>query len=190
MKDVIKNLLDQQVVMAKQIADQQQLFNQQISAQNQQMEQQQQALSQIISQIKEIGIKPGKQHPYSSSLAEKGDESPNFLLVSDNDSAKKNIDTEIPHRSPMLFNPRIEFPQFDGTNPRGWVKKCSKYFNLCKTPSQQKVELASLDMIGKAETWYNGYSLGRQHVIWEDFVVDVCARFRDELGSQVVQDFN
>ncbi|KAJ8440801.1 hypothetical protein Cgig2_000689 [Carnegiea gigantea] len=80
MEDVIKNLLDQQAAMAKQIADQQQLINQQISAQNQQMEQQQQAFSQILSQIKEVGIKQGNQHQNPSSLAEKGDESPNFVL--------------------------------------------------------------------------------------------------------------
>lgn len=80
----------------------------------------------------------------------------------------------------MLFNSKIEFPQFDCRNPTGWVKKCSKYFNLCRTPSHQKVELASLYMIGKAEIWYNNYALGRQNVLWEDFVVDVYARYRDE----------
>jgi len=90
----------------------------------------------------------------------------------------------------MLFSPEIEFPQFDGRNPREWVKKCSKYFHLCRTPSQQKVELASLHMVGKAKTWYNSYVLGRQNVLWEDFVVEVCARFRDELGSCVVDEFN
>jgi len=82
------------------------------------------------------------------------------VLVPDNDSTKYGVGAEILHKSPMLFNPRIELSQFDGTNPTGWVKKCSKYFNLCKTPGQQKVELSSLYMVGRAETWYNGYSLG------------------------------
>ena len=45
-------------------------------------------------------------------------------------------------------------------------------------------------LVGRAEIWYNGYALTRQNVIWEDFVVDVCARFRDELGSQDVEEFN
>ena len=31
----------------------------------------------------------------------------------------------------------------------------------------QKVELASLYMVGKAETWYNDYVFGRQKVLWE-----------------------
>jgi len=27
-------------------------------------------------------------------------------------------------------------------------------------------------------------------VDWEDFVVNLCARFRDEIGGQVVEEFN
>jgi len=93
-------------------------------------------------------------------------------------------------RPSITYNSRIEFPQFDGTNPRSWVKKCSKYFSLCKTPENQKVELVSLYMIGRAETWYNGYALVKHHITWEDFVMDICARFRDAIGSQVVEEFN
>ena len=52
-------------------------------------------------------------------------------------------------RLSVMYNSRIEFPQFDGTNPRSWVKKCSKYFSLYKTPENQKVELASLYMVGR-----------------------------------------
>ena len=44
-------------------------------------------------------------------------------------------------------------------------------------------------MVGGAETWYYGYSLERQNVIWEDLVVDVCSRLRDEMGSQFVEEF-
>ena len=51
------------------------------------------------------------------------------------------------------YNPKLEFPKFDGSNVRVWVKKCCKYFDLCKIPNDQKVDLASLNMIGKAETW-------------------------------------
>ena len=127
------------------------------------MEQQQQAFSQILNQIKEVRARQGKQQQILSISTGEGDENPNFVLIPDNDSAKKGVEAE--NKSPMSFNPKIKFPQFDGTNPRGWVKKCSKYFNLCKTPSQQKVELASLYMIGKAEIWYNGYSMGRQNVL-------------------------
>uniref|UniRef100_A0A803N696 Uncharacterized protein n=1 Tax=Chenopodium quinoa TaxID=63459 RepID=A0A803N696_CHEQI len=51
----------------------------------------------------------------------------------------------------MGYIPKLEFPKFDGSNPRVWIKKRCKYFTLCKIPDDQKVDLASLNMIDKAE---------------------------------------
>ena len=45
------------------------------------------------------------------------------------------------------------------------------------------MELASLCMVGRAEGWCNGYTMNRHNVAWEDFVMDVYARFLDELGG-------
>ena len=195
MEDVLRNLLEQQTNLARQFTEQQQQLNLQISAQNENIEQQQHAFNQMMNQIKEIRVHQGKQTPYvfpSSGDGDKDlDEMPNYILIGNKGSEASNKKAELENSTrSMLFNSRIEFPQFDGVNPRGWVKKCSNYFNLCKTPSQHKVELASLYLIGKAETWYSGYALGRQAILWEDFVVDVCARFGDELGSHVVEEFN
>jgi len=95
---------------------------------------------------------------------------------------KKASDMEQVVRPPMMFYSRIEFPQFDGSNPQSWVKKCSKYFSLCKISQNQKVELASLYMVGRVAIWYNGYALTRHNIIWEDFVMDIYARFRDDLA--------
>ncbi|CAO2820179.1 unnamed protein product [Amaranthus hypochondriacus] len=33
---------------------------------------------------------------------------------------------------PLGFMPKLEFPKFDGTNPNEWIRKASKYFELCK----------------------------------------------------------
>ena len=35
---------------------------------------------------------------------------------------------------PLGYVPKLEFPKFDGSNPRIWIKKCCKYFSLCKIP--------------------------------------------------------
>ena len=72
----------------------------------------------------------------------------------------------------------------------GWIKKCTRYFGLCKVHDSQKVDLASLYLKGSAETWFVNYILGRKGVSWEDFVVDIYTRFNDNLGSKVVEDFN
>jgi len=40
---------------------------------------------------------------------------------------------------------------------------------------------------GRAETWYSSYSLAKTNVSWEEFVVHVCARFKDEMAYRVVE---
>lgn len=62
--------------------------------------------------------------------------------------------------------PKLEFPKFDGFNPRVWIKKASKYFELCKIQDDQRVDLASLHMIDKAENWVGSYLDVRKNVDW------------------------
>ncbi|CAO2832271.1 unnamed protein product [Amaranthus hypochondriacus] len=67
---------------------------------------------------------------------------------------------------PLYFAPEFEFPKFNGQNPNEWIRKCNKYFDLCKIPDDQKVDFASLHMTNKQPhrllvTWlYNHWLLG------------------------------
>jgi len=88
------------------------------------------------------------------------------------------------------FLPRIEFPVFDGSNPRVWIKKCSRYFSLCKIPEPQRVDLASIHLKGRAEVWFSSYIAVKKNVEWDEFIMDVCGRFKEDLGCRVVEDFN
>uniref|UniRef100_A0A803MQL7 Retrotransposon gag domain-containing protein n=1 Tax=Chenopodium quinoa TaxID=63459 RepID=A0A803MQL7_CHEQI len=90
----------------------------------------------------------------------------------------------------LSYNPKLDFPKFDGNNPQLWIKKCCKYFTLCKIPEEQKVDLASLNMTGKAEGWITSYLSIRSSVDWQDFVIDVNGRFKDEKSMNVVEEFN
>ena len=58
---------------------------------------------------------------------------------------------------PLGYTPKVEFPKFNGANARTLVKKCVKYFSLCKIPEDQKVDLASLHMLDKTEVWVSNY---------------------------------
>ena len=35
-------------------------------------------------------------------------------------------------RNALHFNQKAEFPSFDVANVRNWIKKCVKYFSLCR----------------------------------------------------------
>ena len=74
----------------------------------------------------------------------------------------------------VQYNPKVEFPYFDGHDPKGWIKQCIRYFGLCKIPDGQKVDLASLHLKGAAEIWFGSYITGRRGLTWEEFVVDLC----------------
>ncbi|VFQ74355.1 unnamed protein product [Cuscuta campestris] len=89
----------------------------------------------------------------------------------------------------LNFNPKLEFPRFDGSNTRNWIKKAGKYFNLCKIPEEQWVDIASLYMIDKAENWMSSYLSFRKFVSWHEFIIDLSARFRDDKGHNVVEQF-
>jgi len=110
---------------------------------------------------------------------------------------KRNGESSPPPIFPVIqggtniqFNPKVNFPSFDGTDSKSWIKKCTSYFGLCRILDNQKVDLASLHLKGSAEIWFGSYIMGRKGVTWEEFIVDVCARFRDDLGSKVVEEFN
>lgn len=72
------------------------------------------------------------------------------------------VNTNSPHSDPSFENggvgnafkflPKIEFPVFDGSNPGNSVKKCGRYFSLCKVSESQRVDLVSIHVVGKAET--------------------------------------
>lgn len=87
-------------------------------------------------------------------------------------------------RNNLQFDPKVEFPSFDGKDPKGWIKKCTRYFGLCRINKDQKVDLVTLLFKGPAEIWFGSYIIGRRHVTWDEFIVDICSRFRDNyLGS-------
>lgn len=88
------------------------------------------------------------------------------------------------------MNPKLEFPKFDGSNPRNWIKKCCRYFAFYRVPNEQKVNLASLYMVDRAESWVTSYLSVRGHVYWDNFIIYLVARFKDIKSSNVVEQFN
>ena len=52
------------------------------------------------------------------------------------------------------------------------------------------MDVASIHLVGRAETWFTSYIAVKKQGDWSDFIVDVCSRFKEELGSKVVEDFH
>ncbi|KAL4348329.1 hypothetical protein GQ457_17G014550 [Hibiscus cannabinus] len=88
------------------------------------------------------------------------------------------------------FRPRLELPFFEGENPRGWVRKCQKYFALFEIPEEHKLEIASMYLEGRAEIWFDGYIMQKHRATWHEFTADLCHRFSDKNCSDIIEEFN
>ena len=67
------------------------------------------------------------------------------------ETRQTSVNSDIQGGNIAQFNPKIEFPTFDGTDPKGWIKKCTRYFGFYRIQDTQKVDLASLYLKGLAE---------------------------------------
>ncbi|VFQ67546.1 unnamed protein product [Cuscuta campestris] len=141
------------------------LLEQQLASQNQKIEEQQKMLEKIMEMMEKSS---SNEHRYNSEVTgmERGE------------------------KNPFKFVPKVEFPVFNGSNPRNWIKKCARYFSLCKIPEEQRLDLASIHLVGKAETWFASYITVKKGIGWDEFIFDLCGRFKDELDSKVVEEFN
>jgi hypothetical protein len=57
------------------------------------------------------------------------------------------------------FAPKMNFPRFNGKNPRIWKDKCQYYFQLMNIPESMWATAASLHMDDNAENWLQVYKL-------------------------------
>ncbi|CAH9104642.1 unnamed protein product [Cuscuta epithymum] len=140
-----------------------------VSSLEQKLEEQSLVLGENLQMMKD----KKKQNPKSPEgfiRHENADEESENLYREDN---SKHGNTS--HSRTFGFSPKLEFPSFDGNNPKVWMKKCLKFFNLCKISYEQRVDIASMYLVGKAESWFHIYIVGKTQVVWEEFIIDLCA---------------
>ncbi|WVZ96404.1 hypothetical protein U9M48_042044, partial [Paspalum notatum var. saurae] len=92
----------------------------------------------------------------------------------------------VSHRSSFL--PKMEFPKFDGDNPRLWWDRCEMYFEVYAVADSLKTRFAALNFSGAAATWLQTVEhKGRVHD-WDLLCKLVFSRFdRDQYQLQLRQ---
>ena len=70
-----------------------------------------------------------------------------------------------------------DFPRFDGSNPKIWVKKCESYFDVYVVPTEYWVKLATMNFGGSAAFWMQSIEADLRKCSWEDLCKDVVGRF-------------
>lgn len=82
--------------------------------------------------------------------------------------------------------PKVDFPRFEGENPRQWLRKCHKYFVVNPMPNCDQIVIAAMYMDGPADNWYLDYVEGKENMLWEQFSEMVLSRFQNSGGDNIV----
>ncbi|KAK6159411.1 hypothetical protein DH2020_006725 [Rehmannia glutinosa] len=116
-------------------------------------------------------------------------EGTNFKIQQQSPRSRTPIDQQGMHIINPL--PKIDFPRFDGTQPRSWILKCNGYFKLITNiPDHQKVTLASMHFEGKTAHWYQNFNTKQVELTWAQFVEIVSSRFEELKEARIIGEFD
>jgi hypothetical protein len=86
--------------------------------------------------------------------------------------------------------PKLSFPEFDGTDPDGWIRKAEKYFDLVGVSSEEKVQLAILYIKGKVEFWWRSTGCITANLPWHKFCSMITTRFNEVSHYEAIGQFH
>uniref|UniRef100_A0ACD5Y2I1 Uncharacterized protein n=1 Tax=Avena sativa TaxID=4498 RepID=A0ACD5Y2I1_AVESA len=91
--------------------------------------------------------------------------------------AREGSSSRFPHP------PRVDFPLFDGENPRAWRLKSEAYFQVCTMHLDNWVNFAAMYFVKDALAWLQASVAHLQFPVWKDFADNICTQFgRTELS--------
>ncbi|CAL1409313.1 unnamed protein product [Linum trigynum] len=95
-------------------------------------------------------------------------------------------------RRPSIVDPypRRELPYFSSSDPQVWVSKCNEIFMLYSILEDQKVDLISYYLEGRAHTWFEGWSSRRFPLLWGNFVDGLLRWFGSQVQTNVIATCN
>jgi len=73
--------------------------------------------------------------------------------------------------------PKMQFPTFDGSNPRIWIDRCDNYFNIYSISENLQVPAAVMHLEGNAAKWWQAYKQNHTVSTWKNFCQVVQAKF-------------
>ncbi|KAL3504670.1 hypothetical protein ACH5RR_034511 [Cinchona calisaya] len=112
----------------------------------------------LLNLSKEKGVSESLKSPRSGEVS----------IGSKHGEPSRSNQSQIDLRGGHKF-PKIDFPNFDGMNPREWIRKAERYFQLHGIEKEQQVAVAELYLQGKADVWFQGFANGRERITWEEF---------------------
>lgn len=73
--------------------------------------------------------------------------------------------------------PNLEFPKFDGTNPKIWIKRCENFFDVCEVRDCHWVKMATMNFVSSDAFWIQYIEANLRNFSWKDLCQAVVERF-------------
>jgi len=86
--------------------------------------------------------------------------------------------------------PRVDFPLFDGENPRAWRLKCEAYFQVCTMHPDTWVNCAAMYFIDDALAWLQSTEAHLHYPVWKEFADSICVQFGKAEFQHHLRSFN
>lgn len=86
--------------------------------------------------------------------------------------------------------PKVEISDFNGENPRNFIRKCEKYFRFYSIAEEEQIEIATMRFGDIADNWLQGWVSDQTNSSWSQFSKDLCERFGEKSSMEIVAEFN
>jgi hypothetical protein len=83
--------------------------------------------------------------------------------------------------------PKINFPVFDGSNPKLWQKQCEDYFDVYATEEIVWIKAATMHFHGVAARWLQSIEPRLHSLSWRQFCRFIHDRFGHQQHKLVIQ---
>lgn len=85
---------------------------------------------------------------------------------------------------------KLDFPKFNGENPRLWLGKCTRYFTCNKMNDFNKLRLVTMSLEDVVDNWFVDYMDDKPNLTLEEFTRLVLNRFLNPNGGSLLAQFN
>lgn len=90
-----------------------------------------------------------------------------------------------------LSKAKLSFLDFDEHNPRSWLRRCTKSFDLYQVEDREKMTYMAIHLKDYVDSWFDSYIMDHGgRVSWAQFCFDVCKRFGNTRPVEIVAEFN
>lgn len=88
---------------------------------------------------------------------------------------QQSYDTQLSFQHKAVARgPKLNFPEFNGEDPDGWIRKAEKYFEMV---AENRVPTAVIYITSRAEYWWRGTACNSSQIPWHHFCRMVDDRF-------------